>query len=150
MRLHYLQKKKKKKKICLDCFDLAHFWIISALKVCTDTSTVMDMPKFSREHIHDVFLIFPEKGFDISCKLKQFARNAKNIFFWKKIRKKIKMSSAENFTLISVLKHSTLNKNYSRRHFEIIFIFLPENRFWDFSQIVSRRQFAWKTSKPVL
>ena len=32
---------------------------------------------------------------------------------------------------------STLGKIFSRRHFEIFFLFFPENRIWHFMQIVS-------------
>ena len=182
MRLHYLQRKKKKNFFWLfrPCSFLGGlFWhwrpnvifvenvgfrweqshiepshllsnyLSFCFRFCTDTPTVMDMPKFSRGHIHDVFLIFLEKVFDISCKLSPNLQEMPKLFFLEKKNKKekkIKMSSAENFTLISVLTHSTLNKNYSRRHFKIIFIFLPENRFWGFSQIVSSRQFAWNVN----
>ena len=40
-----------------------------------------------------------------------------------------------NYTLALTL--STLGKIFSRRHFEIFFLFFPENRIWHFMQIVS-------------
>ena len=42
------------------------------------------------------------------------------------------------------LTPSTLGKIFSRWHFEIFFLFFPENRIWHFMQTVSKwRQFAW-------
>ena len=37
---------------------------------------------------------------------------------------------------------STLGKTFSRRHIDFVFLFFPKNKFWYFTQIVSRR-FAW-------
>ena len=45
---------------------------------------------------------------------------------------------------------STLSKIFSRRHFEIFFLFLPENRFSHFMQTVSNGDSLHELSKPVL
>ena len=37
----------------------------------------------------------------------------------------------------NLLTLSTLGKIFSRRYFEIFFLFFPENRIWHFMQIVS-------------
>ena len=39
--------------------------------------------------------------------------------------------------VIGALTLSTLGKIFSRRHFEIFFLFFPENGSWHFMQIVS-------------
>ena len=44
---------------------------------------------------------------------------------------------------------STLGKIFSRRHFEIFFLFFPENRIWHFMQIVSLGDNLHEMSNPV-
>ena len=43
-----------------------------------------------------------------------------------------------------------LGKNFSKRHFEIFFLFSPENRISYFMQIVSTEDNLHETSNPVL
>ena len=38
---------------------------------------------------------------------------------------------------VSKITHSMHGKNFSTRHFEIFFLFSPENRLWHFKQVVS-------------
>ena len=47
------------------------------------------------------------------------------------------------------LMFSTLGKNFSRQHFKTFFLFLPENRFWHFMQIVSITDNLHEMLKPV-
>ena len=42
-----------------------------------------------------------------------------------------------------------LGKNFSRQHFEIFFLFLPENRIWHFMQIVSYGDNLHEMSNPI-
>ena len=42
-----------------------------------------------------------------------------------------------------------LNKNFSRQHIEIFFLFYPENRLWHFMQIVSQGDNLHEMSKPI-
>ena len=49
----------------------------------------------------------------------------------------------------AMLTLSTLGKIFSRRHFEIFFLFFSENRIWHFMQIVSLGDNLHEMSNPV-
>ena len=53
------------------------------------------------------------------------------------VLKSITKQSYLMLKLVSALTLSTLGKIFSRRHFEIFFLFFSENRIWHFMQIVS-------------
>ena len=44
---------------------------------------------------------------------------------------------------------STMGKIFNRQNFEIVFLFLPENRIWHFVQIVSIGDNLYGMSNPV-
>ena len=58
--------------------------------------------------------------------------------------KKYALSRAMNNIFLTF---STLGKKFSRLHFEIFFLFFPENRIWHFMQIVSIEENLHKMSK---
>ena len=49
----------------------------------------------------------------------------------------------------TMLTLSMLGKNFSRQHFEIFYLFFPENRLWHFMQIVSLGDNLLEMSMPV-
>ena len=49
----------------------------------------------------------------------------------------------------SLLTHFTWGKIFSRQHFEIFFLFFPENKIWHFIQIVPNRDNLYEMSNPV-
>ena len=56
------------------------------------------------------------------------------------------------FTQVLNLESLTLcmlGKNFSRRHFEIFFLFILDNRIWHFMQIVSYEDNLHEVSGPV-
>ena len=121
---------------------------------------------FSRHFEIFFFLFFPEKRFDIPCKLSplkticQFARNVKTGFLGKKKKniskcyllnflhrvlsvnkvpcRTVSNTSEYNFHLHTIstdfhlLILSMLENNVCRQHFEIFFLFFPENRLFAF------------------
>ena len=123
------------------CCDLYHF-----------------LGKFSRHvsYFSYFFFFFQKIDFDIPCKLPEisvhfqgqiwkpfqnvFCRNfypvGKTGYQWL-INWKCRFTGTHFSSMNISLTLSTLGKIFSRRHFEIFFLFFPINRIWHFMQIVS-------------
>ena len=49
-----------------------------------------------------------------------------------------------------LLMLSMLGKHFSRQHFEICLLFLPDNRLWHFMQYLLMKQLAWNMKTYIL